>query len=236
MLLREFTDDCRAEGACVVATCVDKVITITRVSLPTGEAGGQREWEVVKRVATATFGKCTSVAGKLGSHIANWSKFKVEVPPTAMLLREFTDDCRAEGACVVATCDDKVITITRVSLPTGEAGGQREWEVVKRVAATTFGKCTSSAGAANYAESKSNPAMSTNEAKSAGASKGVQPKGKGSQKCGMCGQVGVNSTTCPRNRYAVKPIHEDGRKEPRTRNGHKQRGGDGKHLYADYLD
>ena len=186
-------------------------------------------------MATATFGKCTSVAGKRGSHILHWSKFTVEAPPTATLLGKFTGDCRAEGACVEATCDDKVITITRVSSPTGEAGGEREWEVVQRVATTTFGKCTSSAAAANYAESKSNPAMSTNEAKSAGASKGVQKKGKGTQSCGMCGQVGVNSTTCPRNRYAVKPIHKDGRKKPGTRNGRNQRGGDGKHLYADYL-
>jgi hypothetical protein len=219
----------------VVATCDDKVITITRMSLPTGEAGGEREWEVVQRVATKTFGKCTSVAGKRASNVTNWSKFAVEAPPTDMLLSKFIDDCRAEGACVVATCDDKVITITRVSLPTGEAGGEREWEVVQRVATKTFGKCTSSAAAANYAESKSNPAMSTNEAKSAGASKAVHKKGKGTQSCTMCGQVGVNSTTCPRNRYAAKPIHKDGRKEPRTRNGRKQRGGDGKHLYADYL-
>eukprot|EP00900_Chrysochromulina_parva_P015331 jgi/Chrpa1/2379/Chrysochromulina_OHIO_Genome00017427-RA len=159
MLIGKYTDDCRAEGACVVATCDDKVIMITRVSLPTGQDGGQREWEVVKRVATTLFGKCTSVAGKLGSNVANWSKFKVEAPPTAMLLGEFTDGCRVEGACVVATCDDKVITITRVSSPTGEAGGEREWEVVQRVATATFGKCTSSAAAANYAESKSNPAM-----------------------------------------------------------------------------
>jgi len=239
MLLGKFTDGCRAEGACVVATYDDKVIMITSVSLPTGEAGGEREWEVVQRVATKTFGKCTSVAGKLGgkrgSQVSNWSKFTVEAPPTAMLLGKFTEDCRAEGACVVATCVDKIITITRVSLPTGAAGGEREWEVVQRVATKTFGKCTSSAAAANYAESKSNPAMSTNEAKSAGASKGVQKKGKGTQSCGMCGQVGVNSTTCPRNKYAAKPIHEDGRKKPRTRNGRNQRGGDGKHLYADYL-
>lgn len=78
MLLHKFTNDCRAQGACVEVTCDDKVITISRVTTLTGGAGGGTEWEAVQEVATITFGKCTSVAGKLGSLVTKLSKFTVE--------------------------------------------------------------------------------------------------------------------------------------------------------------
>ena len=104
-----------------------------------------------------------------------------------------------------------------------------------------FGRCNSvkhsQSGAKSYVKSKADPTRSTSELKSAASSKGVQPKGLGSQKCLGCGQPGSSWKTCPRNDKLKKGVkrHEDGGGIEGARNGGMQRKGDGKHVYAPYL-
>ena len=84
------------------------------------------------------FAQGAQAVASVNGLVSNWSKFTVETPPTAMLLHKFTNDCRAQGACVEVTCDDKVITISRVTTLTGGAGGGTEWEAVQEVATITL--------------------------------------------------------------------------------------------------
>ena len=67
MRLAQFTTACAAENVEVIAAANAKgAVVITKATRSAGAPAGVLPWEVVKAVAPAVFGRCTSVAAVKG--------------------------------------------------------------------------------------------------------------------------------------------------------------------------
>ena len=91
-LLARFTTACAAKGVVVVAAANAKgAVKVTKAELSADAPAGVIPWDVVKAVAPAVFGRCTSVAAAKGG------RSTIVQPSTAMARKLASCGCKSSS-------------------------------------------------------------------------------------------------------------------------------------------